>query len=195
MITNKRLERFSATYPYIVLNIFFALPAGIPYTTFEKIAMPFSTGVWIAIFCICILAIVVLSLIKKITFINWRFDSNSALILSVINTFLGGTTTETPNRNYAKFGLIVWLLTTFIIRNAYLGSMFNYLQAQIHSMPVDTIDKVTQFNYTIYAEPSLYKVLYDSEPNLRKQFSILQQFHSLLFLIQLSHCLQLAIGK
>lgn len=180
MQTIKRSMRLTPTISYFPLNTHFATPMGIPYTSLDKIAMPFSNTVWMAILVVCFLAIITLILIKYINYSSngrlkmgraRKYLGYSALILNIINTLLGGSTVQTPIRHYARFGFIIWLFATFILRNAYLGSMINFLQAPIYNQPIDTIEKVLRFNYSIYAAPVLHDVLYENSPALRKLLS------------------------
>lgn len=173
MQTIQRSRRLTPTISYFPLNAHFAMPMGIPYTSLDKIAMPFTSGVWMAILIVFFLAVITMVLIKNIVCPSKSASTRhtnkgySALILSIINTLLGGSTVQTPNRHYARLGFIIWLFSTFILRNAYLGSMINFLQAQIYSQPIDTVEKVIRFNYSIYAVPAIHDVLYESSPALR----------------------------
>lgn len=53
--------------------------------------------------------------------------------------------------------------------NAYVGSMFDFLQAQVNERHIDTIEQVVELNYTIYAAPAPYDILYFSKPQVRQQ--------------------------
>lgn len=172
MLNDKRAQQYTPTYPYMQINVYFAIPKGMPYATFAKIVMPFSRIVWISILSTVILAILLIILTKNIPFIDWQYDSHPGLLLDVLNTLLGGSIVKTPIRNYARVGLAVWLLATLVLRNAYLGSMFKFLQAQILAIPVDTIEKIIEYNYTVYAVPMIYTILYDIEPRLQNQLCI-----------------------
>lgn len=103
-------------------------------------------------------------------FMKWPSMSYSAIILVVFNTFLGGSITRTPSRNYARLGLIIWMLSTFVLRCPYSGNLFNILQAQMFTTPVDTIRQFIEYNYTIYASLAYgYEILNKSVPSIRKQ--------------------------
>lgn len=66
-------------------------------------------------------------------------------------------------------GMILWLLATFVLRNVYLGALVDLLAGQIDEDPVDTIERVIQYNYTIYCTPATYEMFYRSMPRIRNQ--------------------------
>lgn len=92
-----------------------------------------------------------------------------ASVFDVLGTFLGHPLTKMAFRNNTIFGMILWLLTTFVLRNVYLGSLFNILAAQVNEDPVDTIARVIQHNYTVYSTPAAYAKLYATVPRIRNQ--------------------------
>lgn len=77
--------------------------------------------------------------------------------------------TERTLHENAMLGLILWLMATFILRNIYLGSLFELLTDQVNEDPVDTLDKIVEHNYTIYCTPSSYEIMYKNMPHLRSQ--------------------------
>lgn len=162
--TADRVQVYSAAFPhlYVCMNLF--APVGIPYTSLQKIILPFSLWVWIYILIAFILVLCTIRLMK--------FPLSRAYI-NVISIFMGGTipVNDMPQRNYARLAFAIWMFSTLILRNAYQGSLFEHLQSQIEARPVDTLAKISQYNYSLYVSPFIYNIINASHPNLRKQLS------------------------
>lgn len=69
--------------------------------------------------------------------------------------------------------MIVWMFSAMILRNAYQGSLFDHLHSQVQSRSMDTLAKITQFNYTLYVTPIIYNILKKTNPNLRLAFTFI----------------------
>lgn len=91
-------------------------------------------------------------------------------LLNMTNVFLGGSMTQVMNWNARRI-FAVWLLSSLILRNAYQGSLFNFLQSQVRQQPVDTIAKIIEFNYSLYVTKATSDVLIERTPKLRTQLS------------------------
>lgn len=87
----------------------------------------------------------------------------------MLETFLGLPMSERTLKENAMAGLIIWLLAMFVLRNAYLGSLFDLLAGQVNEDPVDTLEKIYKHNYTIYCTPSSYEFLHKNMPHLSEQ--------------------------
>lgn len=162
------------------------IPASVPYSSLKKIQMPFDTAVWIWI---------LIAFIAALFFTYHRINpSRLTSFFDVINIFLGGPIMQMPQRSIIKFALSVWMLATLVLRNAYHGKMFNFLQAQLYAQPVDTLAKVEHFNYTIFVMPIVYEVLSYNMPQLRPQLrhtSLLNMFYANMKQSSFFHRLQL----
>lgn len=88
-----------------------------------------------------------------------------------INLLFGGSLSRVPCFLSARAILCIWLMATLILRNAYFGAMFNFLQTKMNHSPINTISKIMEFNYTLYLGTGIYDVMYWSFPNLRQQLS------------------------
>lgn len=155
------------------MSVYLASAIGVPYTSIEKIAMPFTFEVWICLLATMLIVIFLFYFCGRVK-ANVQSELRTAqgtiaLIMDILNSAFGGPLSEASIRNGSRFGFAVWLLMSFILRNLYSGSVFTFLQAQVNERPVDTIDRVIELNYIIYATPATYDALYESEPRLRKQ--------------------------
>lgn len=90
---------------------------------------------------------------------------NSAF--DVMNILLGGPLAAISSRHSTRLVLIGLLFSSMVLRCAYLGSMFHFLQAQIYSEPVNTVEQIYRHNYTVFATPTLLDLIYAYNPSMR----------------------------
>lgn len=128
-----RKHEKDTTVGYIYDSAVFVFPPGRPYSSLAKLFFPFKSGVWICAFksfLAMVIAILILEYISKKTcqFVIGRH--NDAPVLNLLSIIVGGSTTthQLPRRNFARTILIILLLSTLILRNAYLGNLVNFLQ-------------------------------------------------------------------
>lgn len=152
----QRLKVWS-TFPHIFLNLKFFLPISPPYTPLEKIGLPFALAVWIWTF------------VTLLFIICCRIFNFGMPILDVISTMLGGGVVQEPSTFNPRFVLLIWLSVTLILRTVYHGVLFEILQLQVRGPRIDTLDKIVEYNYTFYASPVAYDMLYHGVPALRPQ--------------------------
>lgn len=168
----ERIDKFSATVPYVFNPLVFAIPYGRSYSSLAKLFFPFKMTVWI---CVCsslllvITVIVVLKLFskKKRDFVVGR--NNDAPFLNLIQTCLGGTMTgyQLPRRNFARTMLGIVLLTTLILRNAYLGNLFNFLRIQKRMEPFYHIQDIFDSDVTIFIISPLFERYQKEFPHVK----------------------------
>lgn len=172
-VTVNRTQFFSSPEPHMAVLTCLEYSTGMPLSSMRRIFMPFSHVLWLFIFASIVFMIFLLCMNKKIR--TPQKDGSvtamayEASVFDVLGTFLGHPLTKMAFRNNTIFGMILWLLTTFVLRNVYLGSLFNILAAQVNEDPVDTIARVIQHNYTVYSTPAAYELFYTSMPNIRNQ--------------------------
>jgi hypothetical protein len=66
---------------------------------------------------------------------------------------LGGSHLVLPTRNFARFILMNYLLFSLVLRSAYLGKQFEFMQKEMRKPGIDSIDEMIQENYTLYVYP------------------------------------------
>lgn len=151
----------------------YVIPPGRPYTSFEKLFFPFKMDVWIGV-CSLFLFIVILTVaLKSISKKKYDFVlgcNNDAPFLNIFSVVLGGsiTTHQLPNRNFARSMLVILLVATLILRNAYLGCVFDFLLTQKRMEPLFYIKDIYASDVPIYSPKGRGVFNFDSE-NLRKR--------------------------
>lgn len=91
--------------------------------------------------------------------------ANRTPFLNMINVCLGGSIVSVPLWNFARTIFMLWLIGCFVLRNAYLGSLFDVLQ-NLHSPSFETVDELIDANFTLYMATK-YNYFFDYEPRAR----------------------------
>lgn len=55
-----------------------------------------------------------------------------------------------PGRNFARFLLMLYILFCFVIRIAYQGKQFEFLQKEMRPADVETINQMISRNFSFY---------------------------------------------
>lgn len=180
MLTHKRINFVTPTFPHVYESLRLISPRGTPFTSLEKIVLPFTNSLWLFIFLALLISILTIYFVM-LTINPCRFRYGAAGHFTVyafdfINLLFGGSLTRMSRFQSARMVLGAWLLATLILRNTYFGAMFNFLQTKMHHSPVNTISKIMELNYTLYLGTGIYDVMYWSFPNLRNQLSTAETF-------------------
>lgn len=171
--TEKRLAEFSASFPYAYVNLLFAIPKGIPYSSFEKLFFPFNIVIW---WIICVCFIVGFGLFIYLRLIKSKFrdlivgTNNYTPFLNMINIFLGGPLNILPKALTACNLFIMWLFTSLILRAAYQGHLFGMLQSDKTSPPINTLVKLNHSSFLIYTTATFYNVIHKSMPGFQSRY-------------------------
>lgn len=170
--TLERVEKYSSSYPHYYSSFNFAIPRGLQYTPLQRILLPFQSIVWFLILGTILITLKVIITIKLYFQYGESFlfgEKNYTPFLNFINIFLGGAILRPPVRNFARSILSIWILGSFILRNSYQGALFTFLQTQKPVHLMDTINKIAGSNYTVYTVPTVYEMMIEGAPNIRKQ--------------------------
>lgn len=142
-----------ATYPFEYEAIKFLVPPGEAYTSFEKLFMAFEVEVWIWIlitFAIAFVTIFIIYLMPK-TIQDIVFGSRvTTPSLNVTGAFFGISQTIIPQRSFARFLLMSFILFSLIIRTAYQGRSFEILQKEIVKKGLQTVEEMFEKNFTVF---------------------------------------------
>lgn len=167
-----RLETFSISFMYFYGSLLYAIPDGKPYSTLEKLYFPFDIQVWI---CICVLFFIAASVIIVLKILPNTFrdfsigKSNATPFFNMINICLGGSITfhDMPLRNFARTILMIWMISTLILRNAYQGKLFDNLRGNQRMSPLYTFDRLYDSTIKLYIFASFLPFVKDAVPDHR----------------------------
>lgn len=95
--------------------------------------------------------------------------NNDAPLLNLFSLILGGsiTTRQLPQGNFARTILVILIVAFLILRNAYVGNVFNFLRTQRRMEPLYYIRDIYDSDVTIYTNPS--RSLQFDSPDLEKR--------------------------
>ncbi len=151
--TRSRYMLPSDSYTQVVLG-FAVLPSEDISTPLEKLLAPFTTHLWQCTGLSVLLAVICIALTKTLTR-RWRHFIiggylNSSPILNMWNAFLGGSIgnprfgTARYLSTFARTLLMIWSLSCLVLRGSYQGALYNFMQREILSSPLDTIPKINE---------------------------------------------------
>ena len=152
-ITALRNNFMGPTIPYTFVPFMLMIPPGRSYTSFEKLFMPYKVYVWTVIgiiFVVGMISIILLRYSNKTLKDLVLGRENKSPILNMLNSSMGGSLAVLPNRNFARFLLMVWILFTLIMRSVYQGELFKSMKLKDHKHPIDSILKLIQKDFKFY---------------------------------------------
>ncbi|XP_053699471.1 uncharacterized protein LOC128746449 [Sabethes cyaneus] len=134
-------------------QVLFAVPAGRPFSAFEKLFCPFSATIW-ALTLICLTAGVVVVLVLQFTpqqTRNFVYGSEtSAPVLNMLQVYFGGAMPKPPRRNFSRTILFLWIGSCFILRTLYQSSLYLYLQRTMNHEPLKTMNDIHRSGLPYY---------------------------------------------
>lgn len=159
--TLERYTHLTVSDMYAVGYHRFAIPNTVyNVSSIEKLLLPFTPSVWLITIVYLFFAFVLILLTKllKRRFRHFIIGGrmNRTPILNMFNILLGGSVTNSMMTNLRYFGtfartiMMIWILSTLILRNSYQGSLFNHLRFSESISPYDTIAKILKSDIPIY---------------------------------------------
>ncbi|KAG5668298.1 hypothetical protein PVAND_016245 [Polypedilum vanderplanki] len=142
------------TSPINTVNIGLMVSKNENYTAYEKLLLPFDETTWILLiitFCIAFVLIFIFNQmndkIQKVVF----GEGVTRPLLNVVSTFFGIALPKLPKLSFARFILMNFILFCLVIRTAYQGVLFDYMNSDMRKPLPKTIDEVFDKNYRILA--------------------------------------------
>lgn len=167
--TVERSKRFTASFPYAYTSVVFTTPHGPPFTPLEKLMLPFEPLVWLGVLIVICAALSVTIYMADCPK-KWRDfvfgKNNQTPFLNFVSVTLGGVVTQPPLRNFARTLFIIWLLGSLVLRSSYQGALFSFIQSQKSAVEIESLEKLAQFNFTIYSSVQILRLLQLGSPHL-----------------------------
>lgn len=162
---------FSISLSYCYGAVIFAIPRGRPYTSFEKLFLPFELSVWMCIAAATLAAIVAMGVLKLgprhvRDFVVGRRNDGPFCNLVAIILGVGMPAHHIAYRNFARTILTVVLLATLVLRNAYQGNLFNFLRTQTQRPPLFHLQDIWDSDVDIYVPPTFYQLFMRELPQM-----------------------------
>lgn len=154
-LTKNRVKYFSATKSYLDDDLVFIIPPGSELTSFDKLVHPLNTRVWILLIASFTAGYFIIFIIKLQSKIVQKFFFGTHVRYQYLNMWaglLGVSQYRLPTRNFSRFILMLYLMFSLVIRNAYQGSMFKIMRSNVKHKEIQTIDKLfEQKDFKFYA--------------------------------------------
>lgn len=167
-MTLSRLNMIESSIPYYSSPIVFVISPGQKLTDFEKLLQPFHEKVWICLTATICLALVVILILNFTKLSVKRFVYGSGIkhpSTNLLIAILGGSQTKLPQQNFSRFLLMMFLIFCLVVRNAYQGSLYKFLQTDSRHKNVQTINDMIDQKFDIYLFKSSIDV-FDSQPRI-----------------------------
>ncbi|GAB0099903.1 hypothetical protein DMENIID0001_157970 [Sergentomyia squamirostris] len=145
--------RLSVSIPYFSNPLLLLIPPGRPYSPVEKLFLPIKYIIWSCICSIFVLSAILVTLSQFWTPNRRIFvfgPHNYYPFLNTFNVFLGGPVHIMPTRNFARYLLLLWIVTSLVIRSSYQGALFSVIKNRRTANSLDTLEKLYRKGYKIY---------------------------------------------
>lgn len=145
-----RLVLAASSVPYHNIPVVFVIFGNQKPSIFEKLSKPLDNFVWIGI---------ILTLGFGAFFallIDWKFKAVKKLffgaeihhpITDMIMIVLGISQPKLPKQNFSRFILTILLVNFMVLRSAYQGKLYDFLQTNDNSKGTETINELIEQNY------------------------------------------------
>lgn len=121
----------SHIYPFCVDEYGIAVSTGEPYTSLEKLILPFDVSTWIVTGLFFSVGFITIIFIKHRTNILWQYVVFGPNVRSpsfnMIIAFFGQDQTILPRRSFARYLLMMFVMLCLVIRTGYQGVQFELL--------------------------------------------------------------------
>lgn len=158
------MKPYQAFEPMMYFGIGFIVPDGEIFSNFEKLFLPFSMELWIALGILFLISFIVVYCIKRSSNI-WQttlFGKNvKTPSLNIFIAIFGGSQTVVPKTSFARTVLIIFIFFCLIIRTAYQALLFNRLQGDPRDKRVETFQDLIDKKFSLIISPYYYRDEYE----------------------------------
>lgn len=153
-----RTTYLSETKPFAIIPLVLVVPPGSEYGQIEKFARPFSLNVWIIILVLFFISGIISIILKSYSSKVYNFVVGRDVktpFHNVIAISLGVSQTQLPNRNFARFILMSFILYCLILRSAYQGGVYNIMKSSERKPAIASLDEMMDKNVKFYMYTTL----------------------------------------
>ncbi|KAL7030658.1 hypothetical protein ACKWTF_006742 [Chironomus riparius] len=134
------------------------IPGGQPYSAFEKLFQPFQLILWCSLLLTFAIGLVTITIIncqnEKIR--NFVFGSKiNTPYLNLYNILVNGFQDVLPQRTFARYVLMIFMIFCLVLRTTYQGSLYQFLQSDGTKPNMETIDELMRHHYLFYIRETL----------------------------------------
>lgn len=153
-------DSYAPTTAYYMSDYYFVISSKTDaFDPFIKLALPFKKNLWFALIFIYgfgnIVVFIVIYLNRKLkSLVLGRVNEAPAYNMIVIS--LGGAVAKDPKVPFSRFLLVLWLLTTFVLRTVYQGFMYHFIKTDMRNPPPKQISDLYNDEYRILMTDFVY---------------------------------------
>lgn len=165
-LKSNRVKFFDASTVYVTQSLVFVIPQGKQLAPLEKIFYPFSTELWVMIaicFLIGFFVIFVVNCLSKSSQNVVFGEGVNYPYLNMFNGFIGGSQNVLPKKNFARFLLMLLLISSLVVRTIYQASYFQLIQKNKHHKKVQSVNEMIRKDFKFYVHPSMVDMFEGNE--------------------------------
>lgn len=147
----ERNKVMTPSLSYYSTNLVWIATPGKIISSFKRFQLPFEPEVWYSVIAFLIIGFAVIAMIERSSLIvrNFVFGQHVKLpMLEMFNVLLGGAMARLPGRDFARTMLAFYLIYSLLIRNAYSGALYRFMQTDRRHQRVNTMQDMLDQNYT-----------------------------------------------
>lgn len=171
LLMPQRLTLFDASTAYLSDLLTFVIPPGRELSSFEKLIYPLHIFTWLLILSYFFVGIIVILIIKHQTRQVQNFVFGTGVKTPSFNMFagfVGGTQKPLPQRNFARFLLMSFLIYSLVIRTLYHASYFKFLKERRQQKGVEMIQEMIDQEFKFYVYEGIAE-LYEGTEAMKKR--------------------------
>lgn len=175
-LTKNRVKYMSMSFSYFQTPLLFIVPPGRPYTSIEKFLQPMDKWIWFCLGAELFIGGFVLIFLKytKKRIRNFIIGRNNRIpFFNMFAIFSGNSSTYLPNRNFSRTILMIWILSSLIVRAAYQDSLFHFMQKETSVNQHYTLSSLIKENFTFHVPQSSVRY-FDELTEIQKRLRILK---------------------
>lgn len=169
-LREERMKFFDSSSSYISYPIFLLLSPAKKLNSFEKLLSPFESNVWILICLTLFVGIFSIFIINfKVKFLK-QFIFGYGINCPLTNMFgaiIGIPQSMSPKKSFPRFLLMMFVLLCLVLRSAYQGSLFKFLQSDGRHRDPQTVDELIKNDYVFIVGGSNNEVVKKYHKNLK----------------------------
>lgn len=153
--TPTRAKFMSNSKPYLEMPFVVMIPRGALMPPLVKLFHPFELHTWYSLLAVHLFGIVVIVIIKyqSLSVQNMVFGRNNKNpLFNMVIVVLGGSHSNLPKHNFARFLLMSFMLFCLVQRSLYQGSLYEILQSERRSNEPSSIDELIDKGFDFYIE-------------------------------------------
>ena len=165
-MTTIRMQVMSNTRAYQFMPLVLIIPPGKPYTSFEKLFMPFQSTVWKLLMFVSACGIGVICVFKFYGPNSQDFVFGHGVryhYLNMLLIFVGGSQHHLPQGNFARYLLMTFILFCLVQRTLYQGSLYHFFKSEHRAAEVETIDEMIAREFDFIMLPTYLNFLYQTK--------------------------------